>query len=86
MADRASLGAATQGEIGAAFESLYCLTVNRDLCRKWAEVSFDAKKRGQPIQTADAWIAASALYYQVPLITNNRDDYSMVRGLALLSA
>jgi predicted nucleic acid-binding protein len=31
-------------------------------------------------------MAASALHYQVPLITNNRDDYSMVRGLALLSA
>jgi predicted nucleic acid-binding protein len=33
----------------------------------------------------DAWIAASALYYQVLLITNNRDDYSSVDGLALLS-
>ena len=36
--------------------------------------------------SADAWIAASALYYQVPLTTNNRADYSMVQGLALLSA
>jgi predicted nucleic acid-binding protein len=62
------------------------LPVNRELCRKWAEISSDAKRRGQPIQTADAWIAASALYYRVPLITNNRDDYSMVRGLAVLSA
>jgi hypothetical protein len=51
------------------------LPVNRELCRKWAEISSDAKRRGQPIQTADAWIAASALYYRVPLITNNRDDY-----------
>ena len=62
------------------------LPVSRELCRKWAEVTFDAKRRGHPIQTADAWIAASALYYQVPLITNNRDDYAMVHGLALLSA
>jgi predicted nucleic acid-binding protein len=54
------------------------------LCAKWAEVSFDAKKKGRAIQTADAWIAASALYYQVPLITNNRGDYSVVDGLALL--
>jgi predicted nucleic acid-binding protein len=62
------------------------LPVSRELCLKWAEVSFDAKRQGHPIQTADAWMAASALHYQVPLITNNRDDYSMVRGLALLSA
>jgi tRNA(fMet)-specific endonuclease VapC len=62
------------------------LPVSRELCAKWAEVSFDAKRKGRPIQTADAWIAASALYYQVPLITNNRGDYSVVDGLALLSA
>ena len=62
------------------------LPVSRELCAKWAEVAFAAKRKGRPIQTADAWIAASALHYQVPLITNNRDDYSSVEGLALLSA
>jgi predicted nucleic acid-binding protein len=62
------------------------LPVNRELCLKWAEVSFRAKRKGRPIQTADAWIAASALYYQVPLITNNRSDYSVVDGLVLVSA
>lgn len=62
------------------------LPVNRDLCRKWAEISYDAKRQGLPIQTADAWIAASALHYEAPLITNNRDDYSMVKGLTVMSA
>ena len=62
------------------------LPVSRELCVKWAEVSFAAKRKGHPIQTADAWIAASALYYQVPLVTNNRADYSAVDGLVLLSA
>jgi len=51
------------------------LPVNRELCRGWAEISFNAKKQGKPIQAADAWIAASALYYQVPLITNNGNDF-----------
>jgi tRNA(fMet)-specific endonuclease VapC len=62
------------------------LPASRELCAKWAEVSFGAKRKGRPIQTADAWIAASALYYQVPLITNNRGDYTAVDGLVLLSA
>jgi predicted nucleic acid-binding protein len=56
------------------------------LCVQWAEISVAARKKGRPIQTADAWIAASALYYQVPLITHNHSDYSMVEGLTLLSA
>jgi predicted nucleic acid-binding protein len=63
------------------------LPVSRELCGKWAEVSFAAKRKERPpIQTADAWIRASALHYQVPLITNNRSDYSAVDGLVLLSA
>jgi tRNA(fMet)-specific endonuclease VapC len=62
------------------------LPVSRELCVKWAEVAFAARRRGRPIQTADAWIAASALYYQVPLITNNQSDYSFIQGLTLLTA
>lgn len=62
------------------------LPVSRELCGKWAEVSYAARRKGRPIQTADAWIAASALHYQVPLITNNRSDHSVVDGLLLLSA
>ena len=62
------------------------LPVSRELCAKWAEVSFAARRKGRPIQTADAWIAASALYYHVLLITNNRSDYSVVDGLLLLTA
>jgi predicted nucleic acid-binding protein len=73
-------------ELGRHLAFYTVLPVNRELCRKWAEVSFAAKSQGQPIQTADAWIAASALYYQVPLITNNGSDYSMVPGLTVLSA
>ena len=42
------------------------LPVNRELCGKWAEVSFATRRKGRPIQTADAWIAASALYCEVP--------------------
>jgi predicted nucleic acid-binding protein len=62
------------------------LPVSRELCAKWAEVCCAAKRKGRPIQTADAWIAASAVYYRVPLITDNRGDYSAVDGLTLLSA
>ena len=42
--------------------------------------------KGRQIQTADAWIAASVLHYQVPLIRNNANDYTMISGLELLTA
>ena len=50
----------------------------------WGKVSREARRKGRPIQTADAWIAASALHYEAPLITNNADDYEMIDELQLL--
>ena len=58
----------------------------RELCAVWAEVTWRAKEKGKPIQTADAWIAATALLYRVPLATNNRSDFEAVDGVQLLSA
>ena len=56
-----------------------------DLCRKWAEVMVAAQAAGCRIETADAWIAATALQHDAPLLTNNRNDYLGVAGLTLIS-
>ena len=61
------------------------LPASRDICGRWAEVSWRARRKGRPIQAADAWIAASALHYRVPLVTHNAADYSMVDGLQVIS-
>jgi tRNA(fMet)-specific endonuclease VapC len=79
-------GASRKMELAQHLTHYTVLPASRELCLQWAAVSFNAKKKGRPIQTADAWIAASALYYQVPLITNNRSDYSAVDGLVLVPA
>jgi len=56
-----------------------------DLCRKWAEAMVAAQAAGRRIECADAWIAATALLYGVPLVTHNRTDYLGVPGLTLIS-
>ena len=56
-----------------------------DLCRKWAEVMVAAQAAGRRIECADAWIAATALLYGVPLVTHNRNDYLGVPDLTLIS-
>lgn len=58
---------------------------DRELCMKWAEVKAESRRRGRPIETADAWIAATALFYRVPLITHNRSDFESVDGLEIIS-
>ena len=56
-----------------------------DLCRKWAEVTVAAQAAGRRIECADAWIAATALLYDAPLVTHNRADYLGVPGLDVVS-
>ncbi len=58
---------------------------DRELCRKWAEVSDQARRNGHPISTADAWVAASALLNDLPLVTHNRDDFAGVGNLIIIS-
>ena len=50
-----------------------------------AEVMVEAQARGFRIEGADAWIAATALLYDLPLVTHNRDDYRGVPGLRIIS-
>jgi predicted nucleic acid-binding protein len=55
------------------------------LCRRWAEVMDDGRRRGRPIATADAWNAATALLLGIPLVTHNSGDYAGVVGLTVIS-
>jgi predicted nucleic acid-binding protein len=55
------------------------------LCVLWAEAMESAKRNGRPVAPADAWVAATALYLDVPLVTNNRDDFLGIDGLTVIS-
>ena len=56
------------------------------LCERWAAVMAQTQAKGRPIEESDAWIAATALDLEVPLVTNNPDDYAAVDGLVVLTA
>ena len=55
------------------------------LCRRWAEVTNSARRAGRPVLAGDAWVAATALAYGLPLVTNNPSDYTGVAGLTVIS-
>ena len=54
---------------------------SHDLVLKWAQAMVAARRNGRRIETADAWIAATALLYDAPLLTHNKADYLGVPGL-----
>ena len=66
-------------------ERFAIMPYDRDLCMKWAEVTVAAQAAGRRIDCADAWIAATAVLIESPLITHNRNVYLGVPGLMLIS-
>jgi predicted nucleic acid-binding protein len=58
---------------------------DNDLCLKWAEVVESGRRRGRAIDSADAWIAATALLFDVGLVTHNRKHFAGVEGLTIIS-
>ncbi len=55
------------------------------LSLRWAQAMDSARRNGRPIAAADAWVAATALHLDVPLITHNRNHFLGVDGLTLIS-
>ena len=49
---------------------------------EWARIM---SRKGRPISTADAWIAATALAHHAPLVTHNPRHFSGIEGLKVLS-
>jgi len=44
------------------------------LAKAWAEVTATSARLGKRLETADAWIVATALRYELPLVTHDRDQ------------
>jgi tRNA(fMet)-specific endonuclease VapC len=55
------------------------------VCLRWAQVKDGGDRRGRPVSAVDAWIAATALAYDAPLVTHNRKDFENVPGLTVVS-
>jgi predicted nucleic acid-binding protein len=58
----------------------------RHLCSIWAAIRNESARKGRPINSADAWIAATALVLPAPLVTNNPKNYCHLDNLRLVSA
>jgi len=57
-----------------------------DLCSVWATLRVDAERKGRHLSNSDAWIAATAVLLDVPLLTHNRKDYASLESLPIISA
>ena len=58
---------------------------NYAVCEIWAQVRVVGRSVGRPIERQDAWVAATALYLDLPLATHNARHYASVPGLQVIT-
>lgn len=61
------------------------IPTDQPLCWQWAKVRADRKYVGRPISPQDAWIAATALRHDLPLVTQNIKDFCEIPNLRLIT-
>jgi tRNA(fMet)-specific endonuclease VapC len=59
------------------------LPVDIDVARRYGQLWRKLVKKGKPIPDSDAWIAATALTHQLPLVTRDK-HFQEVEGLNVL--
>ena len=73
------------GELEAALRPYLVLPYNRDVAVAWARLRADSEERGAPVAVNDLWVAATAVHYGVPLVTNNSRHFEALPGVDLLT-
>jgi predicted nucleic acid-binding protein len=56
---------------------------NEAIC--WHFASIRVQRRNRPISVPDALIAATALAYDLPLVTHNTNDFTEIDGLRIIT-
>jgi tRNA(fMet)-specific endonuclease VapC len=56
---------------------------NEEICDRFAWVR--SERRNRPISVPDALIVATALAYELPLVTHNAKDFTEIDGLNLIT-
>lgn len=56
-----------------------------ELCRIWANLRAERQTIGQPLLAQDAWIAATAVRHDLPLVTHNAKDFQNIPKLQVLT-
>ena len=55
------------------------------VCREWAKVTSEGRASGTNIAVQDAWVAATARYLDLTLVTHNRTHFEGVAGIRVVS-
>jgi tRNA(fMet)-specific endonuclease VapC len=60
------------------------LPYDYEICKNFARARLQQEINGEPVGFTDYWIAACALKYNIPILTNNYRHFSRIKSIKLL--
>lgn len=78
-------GAAKRKQLETTLRNFVVVPYDHDIARCYGKLVAERKRRGEPISTNDAWIAACAVRHAVPLVTHNAKDFENIGALTIIT-
>lgn len=79
-------GQSARRQLDAFVRRFLVIPYDYGLAQVWAQVLQATRRQGRRLESADCWIAATAVYRNIPLLVHDRDFIGLsVPGLAIVS-
>lgn len=79
----AGMRAGEEAKTESLLSNLECYPLTAAVARRAGTLKYESARRGQTLSLADMIVAATALENDLVLVTDNRKDFQVVRGLEL---
>ncbi len=84
--ERNQWGDQKREQLHSFLDQLILVSYSYELALTWAKLTADCRSKGRRLEAGDAWVAATALFYQLPLATHDRDHMNLdIPGLDIIS-
>lgn len=84
-AKRRGWGGRRMEALNLFLKTVAIIPYDRDVCLTYAEIKAACEDKGKIIGANDLWIAACAVYHELPLVSNNFRHFDGIPGLTLRS-
>ena len=72
-------------DLEKSLQNYLIIPVDIEVCRIWGNLRAERQAIGKVISPQDAWIAATGIRHDLPLVTNNAKDFQNISKLQVIT-
>ncbi|MDD9884543.1 MAG: type II toxin-antitoxin system VapC family toxin [Gammaproteobacteria bacterium] len=84
-AEKNQWGEKRRKELETVLRNYVVIPYDHQIARCYGRVLVERKKQGKLVEPNDAWVAACAVWHNVPLVTHNAKHFKNISGLQMIT-